>query len=343
MSYTLNDFDFDLPKECIAHRPANPREHAKLLEVANLTDRIIADLPSLVRPGDVMVLNNTKVIPARLKGHRGDAKVEITLHKQLSPGTWKVFAKPAKRLRPGDIFSISEEFHAEVIEKDASGEVTLTFNVTGEMLFEQLQNHGSMPLPPYIERNENADHQDDTDYQTRFAKHPGAVAAPTAGLHFTDHLMDSLRNAGVNFAYVTLHVGAGTFLPVKTERIEDHQMHSEYCILSPQTVNDLREAKAKGGRIIAVGTTSLRVLESASLTGELQPFEGETDIFITPGYSFNIVDVLMTNFHLPKSTLFMLVSAFCGLEKMRTAYEHAIAHDYRFFSYGDACWLERSK
>lgn len=339
----VSDFDFDLPRELIAISPAEPRDSARLIDSSSgvIKDSIISQLPEILKEGDILVFNDTKVIPARLYGKRGDAKVEVTLHKMVAEGVWQVFARPAKKLNIGDIFKISEDFSAIVKDKDG-GEVTLEFSAKGEEFYNKLALYGVPPLPPYIARDSGVRKDDVDNYQTIYAKNRGAVAAPTAGLHFTDELLQKIKAKGVHTAFVTLHVGAGTFLPVKVEDTKDHKMHSEYCILSTETAELINSAKAKGGRVIAVGTTSLRLLESvASEDGKLRKFEGETDIFITPGYRFKITDAMLTNFHLPKSTLFMLVSAFHGYERMKEIYRHAIENKYRFYSYGDACFLVR--
>jgi S-adenosylmethionine:tRNA ribosyltransferase-isomerase len=339
----LSAFDFDLPKELIAQHPVMPRDSARLLQVgASLADRRVRELPALLRQGDILVFNDSKVIPARLFGRRGAAKVEVTLHKQVAPGRWRVFARPARKLKLGDRFEVAEDFFAEVLAKGEDGEVELAFTPAGPEFFAALERHGVMPLPPYIRREASGDPRDRDDYQTVFARSPGAVAAPTAGLHFTQELLAALDARGVARATLTLHVGAGTFLPVKSERVEDHRMHAEYGVIDEATATAINAARAAGGRVIAVGTTALRLLESAAEDdGKLSAFAGETDIFILPGYRFKIVDLLMTNFHLPKSTLFMLVSAFAGGQRMHAAYAHAIAAGYRFYSYGDACLLER--
>jgi len=336
------DFDFDLPPENIATEPARPRESAKLLEVGDtLLDRTVADLPSLLRAGDIVVINDTCVIPARLRGTRRGAKVQVTLHKAEPDGTWKVFARPARKLSPGDVIDFADGFTGHVEAKGEAGEVTLSFPDAGD-LFAALERHGEMPLPPYISRPGGATAADETDYQTVYAARKGAVAAPTAGLHFTDSLMDAVRAVGAQFATVTLHVGAGTFLPVKVDRIADHRMHSEWGEIDAATAAAINDARAAGGRIVSVGTTPLRLLETAATgDGIVHPFRGDTDIFITPGYRFKAVDLLMTNFHLPRSTLFMLVSAFAGLDRMKSAYDHAIRTGYRFYSYGDSSLLHR--
>ena len=335
-------FDFDLPKDLIAQEPASPRDSARLLHIGDaLEDLGIRDLPKLLSPGDVLVLNNTKVIPARLRGRRGEASIEITLHKRNGDESWCAFARPARKLREGDIINFSSDFLAEVMEKRGGGEIVIKFS--GQSLDDGLAQNGFMPLPPYIARKEGQKETDQRDYQTVYAANAGAVAAPTAGLHFTDALLSEIKSNGVEIVELTLHVGAGTFLPVKAKDTDDHKMHSEWGKLDELNVQRILNARKNGGQIVACGTTALRLLESAAPeTGELSPFEGDTDIFITPGYKFRIVDRLMTNFHLPCSTLFMLVSAFTGLDRMKAAYAHAIQSRYRFYSYGDACLLEKN-
>jgi len=340
-------FDFDLPQDRIALAPIEPRDAASMLVVDGggpLKDLGVRDLPQILQPGDILVVNNTKVIPARLKGLRGQAKVEITLHKRESECVWRAFVKNAKRLRPGDVVELGEGFTADVLEKAENGEVTLQLNCAdGVTVEEALKRFGVMPLPPYIASQRPVDHTDDDDYQTVYAKSSGAVAAPTAGLHFTPELLSALENKGIEKLELTLHVGAGTFLPVKADDTDDHQMHAEWGQLTQENAGRLNAAKAQGRRIVAVGTTSLRLLESAvDEDGVFHAFSRDTDIFITPGYKFKAVDVLMTNFHLPKSTLFMLISAFSGLDVMQAAYAHAINKRYRFYSYGDACLLFRN-
>jgi S-adenosylmethionine:tRNA ribosyltransferase-isomerase len=303
---------------------------------------VVGRLPSLLGPGDLMVFNDTRVIPARLRGRRGIAGVEVTLHQAIGPDRWRAFARPAKKLRLGDRVEFAVDFSAVVDEKGEAGEVTLAFDRGGEALMAALERHGELPLPPYIKRPAGADEQDRSDYQTVFAREPGAVAAPTAGLHFTPALLAALDAQGVERVTVTLHVGAGTFLPVKVDDTLDHKMHAEQGHVSAAVAERVNAVKAAGGRVVAVGTTSLRLLESAaSEDGRLSPFIGSTDIFITPGYRFRMVDLLMTNFHLPRSTLFMLVAAFAGLDRMKAAYDHAKTHGYRFYSYGDASLLQR--
>jgi S-adenosylmethionine:tRNA ribosyltransferase-isomerase len=344
------DFDFDLPEAQIASRPASPRDAARLLAVGTaLQDRYVRDLPDLLQPGDLMIFNDTKVIPAQLTGQRGgdavrgDANIEVTLHKRVAADTWQVFAKPAKRLKAGDHIRFAQDFSAEVLSKTPEGEVALRFDVGGGALLSALHRHGQMPLPPYIRKLRPLTERDSADYQTVYARAEGAVAAPTAGLHFTPALLSALDARGIERATITLHVGAGTFLPVKTETIADHRMHAEYGEIPEATAIRINLARSEGRRLVAVGTTALRLLESAADgDGKLSPFAGETDIFITPGYHFRTADLLMTNFHLPKSTLFMLVCAFAGMARMKDAYAHAIAHRYRFFSYGDASLLERT-
>ena len=337
----VDDFDFTLPRELIAEHPAEPRDAARLLQVgATLADRHIGDLPRLLRRGDVLVANDTRVIPVRLMGKRGEAAIEITLHRDLGGGQWRAFAKGARRLKPGDRVAFGPDFSAEVVRKEPEGDVVLRFDSEGTALAALLERFGQMPLPPYIRRDKNGDARDRHDYQTVFAAQSGAVAAPTAGLHFTPALLAALKDAGIGLETVTLHVGAGTFLPVKVDDTKDHHMHSEYGIVTAETALRLNTARAVGGRIVSIGTTSLRVLESAAREDNtIAPFAAETSIFITPGYRFRAIDVLLTNFHLPRSTLFMLVSAFAGLDRMKAAYAHAVAARYRFFSYGDACLL----
>jgi S-adenosylmethionine:tRNA ribosyltransferase-isomerase len=342
----LDDFDFDLPRERIALHPSEPRDAARLLVIRGsglLEDRHIVDLPALLAPGDLLVFNDTKVIPARLVGQRGDATVDITLCHDLGDGMWRAFAKGARRLRPGDRLTFGEGFEAAVDEKLPEGDLTLRFEVEGSAFREMLARYGTMPLPPYIKRPRRGDARDRGDYQTIFARAEGAVAAPTAGLHFTPALLDALARRGVDWTTLTLHVGPGTFLPVKAADPRDHRMHAEWGILPPDTAERIAGAKRGGGRVIAVGTTSLRLLESATAeSGEVQPFAGETRLFILPGYRFRGIDMLLTNFHLPRSTLFMLVAALARLDRIKSAYAHAIASGYRFFSYGDACLIERT-
>ncbi|MBU1173988.1 MAG: tRNA preQ1(34) S-adenosylmethionine ribosyltransferase-isomerase QueA [Alphaproteobacteria bacterium] len=354
----VEHFDFTLPEERIALHPADPRDSARLLVVrpgAPFEDRIVTDLIDLLHPGDVLVLNDTRVIPAELQGTRTRgtyrAALSFNLHKRIDPSRWAAFARPAKRLKPGDRLVFGDatdracalsELAAEIERTGAAGEVILKFALSGAYLDEAIKAHGAMPLPPYIGLRRGVEARDRTDYQTVYAREDGAVAAPTAGLHFTKSLLDRLRDMGVGVETVTLHVGAGTFLPVKAEDTDDHRMHAEWGEVSPEAVARIHAAKRAGGRVVAVGTTSLRLLESAArATGELRPFAGDTDIFITPGFRFRVVDVLMTNFHLPRSTLMMLVSAFSGLATMKAAYAHAIDTQYRFYSYGDASLLYR--
>ena len=338
------DFDFDLPRDLIATHPAEPRESARLLEIGgpgrSLRDHHVRDLPDLLRPGDLVVVNDTKVIPARLAGRRGIAKVEITLHKRESDSRWRAFAKGARKLKAGDRVDFAADFAATVAAKGNDGEVTLDFSCAGPALMAALATHGFTPLPPYIARPQGPEARDRTDYQTVFAQREGAVAAPTAGLHFTPALLDAMASRGVARATLTLHVGAGTFLPVKVDDTRDHKMHSEIGEIDAATAAAINAARAAGGRVLAVGTTVTRLLESAADDeGRVHPFSGETALFITPGYRFKAVDLLLTNFHLPRSTLFMLVSAFAGLERMKAAYEHAKDERYRFYSYGDCCLL----
>lgn len=338
----VSAFDFDLPPERIALRPADPRDSSRLLVVGDRVneDRVFRDLPGLLRPGDLLAFNDTKVIPARLFGRRGDVKIEATLHKRQGAGRWSAFARPAKRLKPGDEVDFGL-LKAVVASKSDGGEVALDFRLSDAALMAGLAKTGVMPLPPYIAGKRAVDEQDLTDYQTLFAAREGAVAAPTAGLHFTPRVLDGLAQRGVETLSITLHVGAGTFLPIKAEDTEDHRMHAELGEIGEDAARKINAAKDSGRRIVAVGTTVLRLLESAATSGKIEPFLGETDIFITPGFPFRCVDLLITNFHLPRSTLFMLVSAFAGLDRMKTAYRDAIRRDYRFYSYGDACLLSR--
>ena len=357
-----SDFDFHLPDDCIALRPAEPRDSARFLVVKDgaLQDRIVRDLPDFLQPGDALVFNDTRVIPARLSGVRqrvgpeGETltvEVEATLHHRDAPDVWSAFMKPGKRLKAGDRVRFGREsdgacelgrLDATVEAKDEDGLITLRFDLTGPALDDAIRDVGVMPLPPYIAAKRPEDDRDRSDYQTVFATYDGSVAAPTAGLHFTPALLEAIRARGVSTHAVTLHVGAGTFLPVKADDTADHKMHSEWGEVSPETAAALNAVRAAGGRIVCVGTTSLRLLESATTeNGVVQPFHGDTAIFIMPGYRFRACDVLMTNFHLPKSTLFMLVSAFAGIDTMRAAYAHAIDNGYRFYSYGDGSLLFR--
>ena len=334
-------FDFDLPPDRIALRPARPRDSARMLVVegASLSDRKVLDLPEILRPGDMLVFNDTQVIPAQLEGRRGEARVGVTLHKREGPREWWAFVRNAKRVRDGDLIEFSEGVKASAVSRDVEGAILFHFH--GEEPVELLlEKAGQMPLPPYIASKRGTDDSDRDDYQTMFARESGAVAAPTAALHFTDRLIAALDERGVKRETLTLHVGAGTFLPVKAEDTGSHKMHSEWGRIDEATAERLNQARQSGGRLIAVGTTSLRLIESAADDqGRIQPFDGETAIFITPGYRFKAVDGLMTNFHLPRSTLFMLVSAMMGLDVMKSAYAHAIERGYRFYSYGDSSLL----
>jgi S-adenosylmethionine:tRNA ribosyltransferase-isomerase len=350
-------FDLELPQERIALRPASPRDSAKLLvirpgEAQELSDRSVGDLPQFLKAGDALVVNETKVIPARLIGERvredARAKIEATLTKRESGDSWRALVKPLKRLQTGDRIRFGNEarvcmlgaLDATVEEIGEGGEILLRFDFHGPVLEEAIDALGHMPLPPYIAARREDDDRDRDDYQTLFAKKEGSVAAPTAGLHFTNDLLAALDARGVSLHRVTLHVGPGTFLPVKTDDTDAHKMHAERGEVSKETAQALNKSRESGGRIIAVGSTALRLLESAANeNGKLQAFSGETDIFITPGYKFKAADLMLTNFHLPRSTLFMLVAAFSGLERMKRAYTHAIANNYRFYSYGDACLL----
>jgi len=332
-----SDFDFNLPPERIAHQPANPRDSSRMLVWKNqqIIDKKVSDLVDFLNEGDVLVLNDTKVIKAKLLGRRGEGRVEINLHKHLDRQIWSVFAKPAKRLKIGDSFKIADDFFAQVLNKNDDGTVDLQFNVVGEEFFAMLEKYGQMPLPPYIKNSDQLNEA--KNYQTIYAKNSGAFAAPTAGLHFTENIFKKLEAKGIKKVFTTLNVGAGTFLPVKSELVQDHQMHSEYFSITQEACDVINEGKKNGKKIIAVGTTSLRVLESAvDENGKLRAQTRETNIFIYPPYDFKIVDVLMTNFHLPKSTLFMLISAFIGKNDAKNIYDYAIAHQYRFYSFGDA-------
>jgi S-adenosylmethionine:tRNA ribosyltransferase-isomerase len=352
----LSDFDFDLPEDRIALRPARPRDYARLLQVLDgrISDHGVLDLPDLLQPGDLLVFNDTKVIPAALTAIRparavgggGDATVELNLHKREDEAAWRAFARPAKRLKSGDVVTIGGQLKAEIVSKGESGEVVLRFDRSGVELDRAIVDAGAPPLPPYLASKRAPDAADLDDYQTVYAdpEKSGSVAAPTAGLHFTDRLFDKLEAREIKRAWVTLHVGAGTFLPVKTENLADHEMHLEWYEISNETAALINQTRKARGRVIAVGTTTLRTLESAADTdGTLTAGSNNTSIFITPGYRFKLVDGLMTNFHLPKSTLFMLVSALAGFETMHKAYAHAIADHYRFFSYGDSSllWTKR--
>jgi S-adenosylmethionine:tRNA ribosyltransferase-isomerase len=351
-SMRVDLFDFELPAERIALRPASPRDSARMLVVpakAEFEDRRVRDLPNYLRPGDALVVNDSRVIHARLSGRRLrgqlSANVEATLIERLDASHWRALMRPAKKLAIGDRILFADDdsgLDAHVEAKGDDGEITLAFDLVGQALDVAIEQTGVMPLPPYIAGKRTADARDETDYQTIFAREAGAVAAPTAGLHFTRQLKAAIEARGVGLHRVTLHVGAGTFLPVKAKNTDLHKMHEEFARLDAQTAQALNETRAKGGRIVAVGTTALRVLESAADdAGRIAPYAKRTGIFITPGYRFRAVDMLLTNFHLPRSTLFMLVAAFAGLERMKAAYAHAIENGYRFYSYGDACLLER--
>ncbi len=352
MTLATAAFDFDLPAGCIAQHPARPRDSARLLLVGDaLEDRVVRDLPRLLRPGDVLVANDTRVIPAQLEAVRsrggvGEARIGVTLDRPLADGTWYALARNARRLATGDVlrFGPAGALEATVVSRDADGGVALRFDRDGEAFARALAATGALALPPYIERPQGPTAADAADYQTVFARSPGAVAAPTAGLHFTPALLAELDAVGVGRATVTLHVGAGTFLPVREDEVDRHRIHAERGVLSPAAVATIEAARAAGGRVVAVGTTSLRLLESAAgPDGRLAPFDGETELFVLPGHRFRVVDGLVTNFHLPRSTLFMLVCALAGTERMRAAYAHAIAAGYRFYSYGDASLLWRAR
>jgi S-adenosylmethionine:tRNA ribosyltransferase-isomerase len=341
----LDDFDYELPRERIAAHPMEPRERARLLLIPaeeRFADRHIADLPELLRPGDLLVFNDTKVIPARLVGRRGAATIEVTLSRDLGGGRWRAFARGARRLRPGDQIAFAPDLAATMVEKLPQGDAILAFDREGAAFREALARHGAMPVPPYLKRPRGGDPRDRDDYQTIFARAEGAVAAPTAGLHFTPALLAALARRGMEWTTLTLHVGPGTFLPVKEADPRAHPMHGEWGVLSQQAAGRIAAARARGGRLVAVGTTSLRLLESAAgEDGAIRPFAGETRLYILPGYRFRAIDLLLTNFHLPRSTLLMLVAALAGLERIKAAYAHAVAAGYRFYSYGDACLIER--
>ena len=339
-----DEFDFDLPPDLIAQHPADPRDSARLLEVGReLQDHRVSDLPAILRPGDLLVLNDTRVIPTRLRGRRGGACIEVTLIRSRGEALWSAFARPARRLRIGDRIEISERCHLDVVEKHDGGEVVLALGSPDLPPIEALHRYGEMPLPPYIRRTAGSEQRDLADYQTMYARQEGAVAAPTAGLHFTERLFDALDRRRVARVFLTLHVGAGTFLPIKTDDIAQHRMHAEWGQVTVEAAERINRARREGGRIVAVGSTSLRLLETASdCSGKVMPFEGDTDIYIRPGHRFRSADLFLTNFHLPRSTLFVLVSAFAGLPRMHDAYAHAIRHRYRFYSYGDCCLLYRS-
>ncbi len=344
----LSDFDFDLPEGLIATRPARPRSSARLLvsEGGTIHDCIVRDLTDWLRPGDRLVLNDTRVIPARLSGTRSrdgaegttQARIEVTLLEPRPNGHWAALLKPLKKIREGEVIRFSDALSATLIAKDG-GQGVLEFNLTGDDFDTALAQAGAMPLPPYIAALRAPDDQDKDDYQTVWARQSGAVAAPTASLHFDDPLLQRIAEMGVEITYVTLHVGAGTFLPVKVDDVTTHKMHAEWGAVTPEAAAQIRATKASGGRVIPVGTTALRLIESAARGGQIVPWQGETDIFIYPGFTFHVTDALMTNFHLPKSTLMMLVSALVGQERIRQIYAHAVLQEYRFFSYGDASLL----
>ncbi len=337
----LNAFDFELPRELIAQSPATPRDSARLLVVADkVQDRCVADLPDLLQPGDMLVVNETRVMPVRLSGHRGNSAIGVTLHTDMGDGRWLAFAKPGRRLRIGDQIDFAADFAATVSEKREQGDIALAFEMSATEFATALEKYGSMPLPPYIRRDSGPEPNDRNRYQTMFATKDGAIAAPTAGLHFTPGLIERLTSRGIGLARVTLHVGVGTFLPVKVDDLDDHRMHSEFGSIDADTAAAINAARAAGGRIVAVGTTCVRLLESATdEKGVVHPYDKETALFITPGWRFRAVDLMVTNFHLPKSTLFVLVSAFAGLNRIQDAYRHAVKEKYRFYSYGDACLL----
>jgi S-adenosylmethionine:tRNA ribosyltransferase-isomerase len=344
----LSDFDFDLPEGLIATRPARPRSSARLLvsDGASIHDAIVRDLTDWLRPGDRLVLNDTRVIPARLSGTRArdtaqgptEARIEVTLLEPRPNGHWAALLKPLKKIREDEVIRFSDDLSARLIAKDG-GQGVLEFNLSGDDFDAALAEAGAMPLPPYIAALRAPDEQDKDDYQTIWARNSGAVAAPTASLHFDDPLIERIRAMGVGITYVTLHVGAGTFLPVKVDDVTTHKMHAEWGEVTEQAASDIAATKSAGGRVIPVGTTALRLIESAARSGSIEPWQGETDIFIYPGFTFHVTDALMTNFHLPKSTLMMLVAALIGQERIKGVYAHAVEKKYRFFSYGDASLL----
>ncbi len=335
----LSEFEYELPKELIAHCPVFPRHSAKMLveNGGNFQHQQIIDFPNHFSEKDLIIFNNSKVIPAALNGKVLGHDVSFNLHKHLGDSVWSLFAKPSKRMVIAEKLMISEVFWGEILERKEFGECIVKFNLRGKDFFQAIAKHGKMPLPPYIIFNENLNHEQ--TYQTIFAQKEGSVAAPTAGLHFTTELFENLAEKNIKHDFVTLHVGGGTFLPVRTENVLEHKMHYEECEISENVAEKIRETKRNGGKIVAVGTTSLRILEAAAANGSIEAFQGETNIFIIPGHKFQIVDSLLTNFHLPKSTLLMLVSAFSGYEEIKNLYDEAIKKSYRFFSYGDCCLL----
>lgn len=341
----LDKFDFSLPENLVALQPLENRASSKMIhfeEGGNIEDHLFSDIIDLVNSGDVLVFNNTKVIKARLKGNVEGRKAEVTLIKNTAGNTWQALAKPGKIFKEGRVFDVNEKFSAKIVDKNSDGTIELNFLSEAKALFEDLEKYGEVPLPPYIEKKRPAENSDQERYQTVYAKKAGAVAAPTAGLHFTDEIINSLMEKGVKMAEVTLHVGAGTFLPIRVDNIEEHKMHSEFYEIDKENADTINKAKNDGGRVIAVGTTSLRALESASKSSAVLSKKEETDIFIYPGYKFKIVDCLITNFHLPKSTLFILICAFIGTQNAQRLYKSAIDKEYRFFSYGDSCFIEKS-
>ncbi|MEM7121246.1 MAG: tRNA preQ1(34) S-adenosylmethionine ribosyltransferase-isomerase QueA [Pseudomonadota bacterium] len=341
----VDQFDFDLPDHLIADHPVEPRDAARMLVVrgdGRFEDRVFGDLTGYLSAGDVLVVNDTRVFPARLSGKKGDGKVEVTLTRANADGTWQALARPARKLKAGVSIAFADGFSADVTAKGEGGAVTLLFATGDADLMTLLDRHGIMPLPPYIDRKAGPENRDRQDYQTVYAVQTGAVAAPTAGLHFTEDLLARIETMGVRVVRITLHVGIGTFMPIKTDDTDDHVMHAEWGEISKAAAASINDARRQGGRVFAVGTTSVRLLESAANdVGDVNPFSGDTDLFLVPGSRFKVVDRMITNFHLPRSTLFMLVSAFSGTARMKAAYAHAVAAGYRFYSYGDACLLER--
>ena len=338
----ISDFDFELPSNLIAQKPISPRDNSKLLLINKnkFIDKNFFDLPDLLKKNDLIICNNTKVLASKLFGKRNTSSIQITLHKKNSDKSWLAFSKPAKKINVGDVIEF-DNFKAKILEKLDYGEIRIMFDCDNEELIERISKVGRMPLPPYIKRSKEEKNLDKINYQTIFANKIGAVAAPTAGLHFTESIINKIKSAQIDLDYITLHVGAGTFLPIK-EEIETHKMHAEWGEVSNRVVEKIKKCKESGGRVISIGTTTLRILETAfdKKENSLKPFSGNTDIFIKPGYKFNVIDMLLTNFHLPKSTLMMLVSAFGGYKNIKLAYQYAIKNNYRFFSYGDCCLIK---
>lgn len=340
----LFQLDYSLPKELIALSPLSNRDHSKMLVVKNnsLNDDYFKNIIDYFEAGDLLVFNNSKVIPAKITIKKSSSSINIYLHKQLSENKWQIFAKPGRKLKIAEEIKLNEEIFFKVLEKTIDGQIIIQLSCNKERLFEFLENYGEAPLPPYIEKYHQPNKIDKEKYQTVFARHPGSVAAPTAGLHFTEEILNKLTKKKVNICFVTLHVGGGTFLPIKSENINEHNIHSEYCEVTQETANLINSTISSGKRVVAIGSTAMRTIESCYKDGKVHEFKGETQIYITPGYKFKVFDMMLTNFHLPKSTLLALVSAFAGYENIMQAYQHAINKKYRFFSYGDCCLLYRS-